>query len=137
MEKRVHHVPNLAENYIRKAPSTSNSFVAEYSSKVLGLLQSAVWRIVFKGTFRTALLVQATLVECGVNMDMSIPAFWSTIFVQHLIVSRPTALCGTFTLMKCLVSAPLNSSVLLTHCLKYLTTHNALSDGNAPKTISL
>ena len=32
---------------------------------------------------------------------------------------------------------PLNSSVLLTYCLKYQTTHTVLSDGNTPKTISL
>ena len=38
--------------------------------------------------------------------------------------------------MKSLVSVPLNAIVLLTYCLKYLTTHKALSDGNAPNTIS-
>ena len=85
------------------------------------LCQPPVLSTVSIGTFVAALLVEADLVECGVNIVIPMPASCSTDFIHLARVSLEAGLYGFDAVTNKHVMLPLSDLVTSMHCLNSFT----------------
>ena len=85
------------------------------------LHQPSVLSTVFIGTFVAALLVEADLVKCGVNIVISMPASCSANFIHLTRVSLEAGLYGFYVAVNKQVILPLSDLVTSMYCLNSFT----------------
>ena len=92
-----------------------------YFANVRMLHQPPVLSTISIGTFVVALLVEADLVECGVNIVISMPASYSTDFIHLARASLKAGLYGFDDLMNKQVMLPLSDLATSMYCLNSFT----------------